>query len=66
MTATNRANTYTTQWHIKPLHPTFGALIEGIQLHAAFDGESVAALRNLLIRHKVLIFEIRTLPPTNC
>ena len=48
---------------IVPLSPTLGARVGGINLAQAMDAESVAGIRQALLKYEVLLFEDQHLTP---
>ncbi len=53
----------TTKLSIRPLTPTIGAEIEGIDLSAPLDADAVADIRQALLDHLVLFFRDQLMTP---
>lgn len=49
--------------HVRPLTPTIGAVIEGVDLARGVSADLAAALRQELLKHQVLFFEGQDLTP---
>ncbi|ODT88428.1 taurine dioxygenase [Phenylobacterium sp. SCN 70-31] len=49
--------------HVRPLTPTIGAVIEGVDLAQGVSADLAAALRQELLKHQVLFFEGQDLTP---
>ena len=49
--------------NVRPLTPTIGAVIEGVDLAQALDGEVIAGIRAALLKHQVIFFEDQHLTP---
>ena len=54
----------TRRLQIRPLNPTIGAVIEGIDLSKPIDGEQIAEIRATLLKHQVIFFTDQHLTPT--
>lgn len=50
-------------FRIKPLSPTIGVEIEGIDLRQSLDEDTYKAMRTALIRHKLLVFRDQDITP---
>lgn len=50
-------------FRIKPLSPTIGVEIEGIDLRQSLDEDTYKAMRTALIRHKLLVFRDKDITP---
>ncbi|HEY2069324.1 MAG TPA: taurine dioxygenase [Rhizomicrobium sp.] len=48
---------------VKPLNPTIGAVISGVDLAQRQDDEAIAAIRTALLKHKVVFFEDQHMTP---
>jgi taurine dioxygenase len=42
---------------VKPLTPTIGAVVEGVDLGQGVSGDLAGAIREALLKHQVLFFE---------
>jgi taurine dioxygenase len=49
---------------VRPKSAPLGAVVEGLDLHAELDRDTVAALRDALLQHEVLFFPEANLTPT--
>ena len=48
---------------LRPLHPSFGAEVVGVDLARELDAETVAAIEAAWIRHSILLFrDVRMTP----
>ncbi|MCR5879115.1 taurine dioxygenase [Phenylobacterium sp. J367] len=50
-------------FQVKPLTPTIGAVIEGVDLSQALSDDLVGAVRAALLKHQVIFFEDQRLTP---
>lgn len=48
---------------VTTLTPTIGALIEGVDLAHTLDAETIAAIRDALLKHRVIFFEDQHITP---
>jgi taurine dioxygenase len=56
-------NDIATRFDVRPLTPNLGARIDGLDLAQPLDDATFAALHAAFLRHKVLLFPPRDLPP---
>nr|WP_233272810.1 TauD/TfdA family dioxygenase [Paraburkholderia acidisoli] len=49
----------------QPITPSIGAEVSGVRLGAGLDDHDIAALRALLVRHKVLVFRDQDIAPAD-
>src|SRR3569833_1195316 len=52
-----------SRFQIRPLSPTIGAVVEGVDLAQRLDDEQLAQIRAALLKHKVIFFEDQHITP---
>jgi taurine dioxygenase len=55
-TETSHEDEVASRFNVQPVTPSIGAEVSNIRLGTGLDNDEIAALRCLLVRHKVLVF----------